>query len=174
VSRQFNNHKGKYRSSAIGILTLSFLVLALFVYNSTRTPGAALTSHNYMNRPVGSYWVNDHWGGNGGVTCCWDLSGDHAKIVWILSLSKSQEEQGMTIERQEALLPMPERKAGDDTLHVYFLPENSIELVWSSTTLDTKHAPNEAASSQVKDEKGSSSKRLPTEQYPTSGRNLAV
>jgi hypothetical protein len=69
---------------------------------------------------------------------------------------------------------MPERKAGDDTLHVYFLPENSVELVWSSTTLDTKHAPDETASSQVKDEKGSSSKRLPSEQYPTSGRNLAV
>jgi len=42
----------------------------------------------------------------------------------------------MKIERHEELMPMPKRKAGDDTLHVYFLPGNKIELTWSATTLD--------------------------------------
>lgn len=70
------------------------------------------------------------------MTCCSKMSGDTAKVVWILSMSKAQEDQGMKIERHEELMPMPKRKAGDDTLHVYFLPGNKIELTWSATTLD--------------------------------------
>lgn len=140
-----NQRRWKNRALAIGILIIAVPFLAFFIYSQNRMPGAALTSHNYMDRPVGSYWVNDNWGGNGGVTCCWDISGENAKLVWILSMSKAQEDQGMKIERHEALLPLPKRKAGDDTLHVYFLPENKIELLWSATTLDTRYAPENSA-----------------------------
>ena len=131
-----NERRRKRRSSAIVILILAVFFVGLYIYSKTRISGTALTSHNYMNRPVGSYWVNDNWGGNGGVTCCSKMSGDTAKVVWILSMSKAQEDQGMKIERHEELMPMPKRKAGDDTLHVYFLPGNKIELTWSATTLD--------------------------------------
>jgi len=56
-------------------------LLALYLYGVLRTPGAALTSHNYMERPVGSFWVNDFWGGNlaamgGGASC--------AAVVWMV------------------------------------------------------------------------------------------
>jgi len=107
-----------------------------------------------MERPVGSYWVNDNWGGNGGVTCCWKMSGDTAKVVWILSMSKAQEDQGMKIERHEAVLPMPKRNAEDDTLHVYFLPGNNMELMWSATTLDTKSPSTKSVNHQKTDEQG--------------------
>jgi hypothetical protein len=124
------------------LLSVAVLIGAFVTYlvnNHIRTPGAALTSHNHTDRPVGSYWVNDHWGGNGGVTCCWSISGDSAKVVWILSLSKTQEEQGMKIERHEAQVPLPSRNPGEDTLHVYFFPNNQIQLVWASTTLDPRY-----------------------------------
>ncbi|WP_143493660.1 DUF3304 domain-containing protein [Pseudomonas sp. B25(2017)] len=133
-----NQLRWKNRALAIAILIIAIPFLILFIYSKTRVPGAALTSHNYMDRPVGSYWVNDNWGGNGGVTCCWDISGENAKLVWILSMSKAQEDLGMKIEKHRALLPLPKRKPGQDTLHVYFLPGNKIELMWSTTTLDTR------------------------------------
>ncbi|WP_440972590.1 DUF3304 domain-containing protein [Pseudomonas koreensis] len=150
-----NQRKWRNRSLVIGILTISLLFLAFYFYKETRIPGAALTSHNYTDRPVGSYWVNDNWGGNGGVTCCWKISGETAKVAWILSMSKAQEDQGMKIERHEALLPMPKRKAEDDTLHVYFLPGNKIELMWSATTLDTKYPLEKSTNAQKTDGQGS-------------------
>lgn len=150
-----NQRKWKRRSLAIGILIVGIFVMAVHIYNKTRTPGAALTSHNYMERPIGSYWVNDNWGGNGGVTCCWKMPEDTAKVVWILSMSKAQEDQGMKIERHEALLPMPKRKPEDDTLHIYFLPGNKIELMWSATTLDTKSSSEKSAINQKTHEQGS-------------------
>ncbi len=106
-------------------------LLALYLYGALRTPGAMLTSENYMDRPVGSYWVNDNWGGNGGVTCCWHLKGPTAKVVWILSMSQAQEDQGMKIERHEIELPMPPRGRSDRYLHVRFDPGNKVRLGWS-------------------------------------------
>lgn len=128
------------------LISVALLLAAFsipFIHDRVRTPGAALTSHNYTDRPIGSYWVNDHWSGNGGVTCCWSISGESAKVAWILSMSQAQENQGMKIERHEAQLALPERSPGDDTLHVYFFPNNRIELVWAATTLDTLPRPTE-------------------------------
>ncbi|MBA1240607.1 DUF3304 domain-containing protein [Pseudomonas kunmingensis] len=135
-------------------------LLALYLYGVLRTPGAALTSHNYMERPVGSFWVNDFWGGNlaamggGGIMCCRRLDGSTAKVVWILSLSQAQEDQGMQIERHEIEVPMPPRKSGDDTLHVYFFPGNRIELVWASTMLSPLHYPDGIPSKAKTNEQG--------------------
>ncbi|WP_428976906.1 DUF3304 domain-containing protein [Halomonas caseinilytica] len=98
--------------------------------------GGTLQSHSYIDRPIYSYWVNDNWGGNlgphgGKTTCCWSLGGDTAEVVWILSMSRAQQEQGMKQERHSVTLPMPKRSREDRYLHVHFLPENRVELVWS-------------------------------------------
>ena len=129
-------------------------LLALYLYGALRTPGAMLTSENYTDRPVGSYWVNDNWGGNGGATCCWQLDGPTAKVVWILSLSQAQEDQGMKIERHEIEVPMPPRESGDDTLHVYFFPGNRIELAWADTMLSPLHYPDGIPSKAKTNEQG--------------------
>lgn len=101
-------------------------------YNFLRMPtSGSLVGHKYIERPIYSYWVNDNWGGNGGVTCCWSFSGDTAEVVWILSMSRAQQEQGMKQERHSMTLPMPERTREDRYLHVYFLPGNRVELAWS-------------------------------------------
>jgi len=106
-------------------------LLALYLYGVLRTPGAMLTSENYMDRPVFSYWVNDNWGGNGGVTCCWRLKGPTAKVVWILSTTGAQARQGLKEERHEIELPMPPRSREDRYLHVRFDPGNQVRLGWS-------------------------------------------
>lgn len=121
------------------ILVVGVLVILAYVgwYNFLRMPtGGTLQSHSYIDRPIYSYWVNDNWGGDlgpygGKTTCCWSFSGDTAEVVWILSISKAQQEQGMEQERHSVTLPMPERTREDHYLHVHFLPDNRVELVWS-------------------------------------------
>ncbi|MCY1540858.1 hypothetical protein D9M68_765240 [compost metagenome] len=119
------------RKLILSLLAVLLPFAALYLYGQLRTPGAMLTSENYMDRRIGSFWVNDNWGGNGGVTCCWTLKGPKAKVVWILSLSQAQEEQGMKIERHEIELPMPARSRNDRYLHVRFDPGNKVRLGWS-------------------------------------------
>jgi len=106
-------------------------LLALYLYGALRTPGAMLTSESYMDRPIFSYWVNDNWGGNGGVTCCWRLSGPTAKVVWILDMTRQQQLEGAKEERHEVELPMPPRGREDRYLHVRFDPGNQVRLGWS-------------------------------------------
>ncbi|ERI49687.1 hypothetical protein N878_10940 [Pseudomonas sp. EGD-AK9] len=126
-----NKRKWRRRGLILSLLIVLLPLLGLYLYGQLRTPGAMLTSENYMDRPIGSFWVNDFWGGNGGVTCCWRLDGPTAKVVWILSMSKTQEDQGMQIERHEIELPMPPRSRNDRYLHVRFDPGNQVRLGWS-------------------------------------------
>ncbi|MES3677893.1 hypothetical protein QC589_18270 [Halomonas elongata] len=101
-------------------------------YNFLRMPtGGSLVGHKYIERPIYSYWVNDNWGGNGGVTCCWSFSGDTAEVVWIYGRTVEEFERGDEQERHSVTLPMPKRTREDRYLHVYFLPDNRVELEWS-------------------------------------------
>ncbi|MGB4074001.1 DUF3304 domain-containing protein [Pseudomonas sp.] len=125
------------RGLIFGLLILLLPSAIFYLYGLLRTPGAMLTSENYMDRPVGSFWVNDFWGGNlsamggGGIMCCRRLDDSTAKVVWILSMSQSQEDQGMRIERHEIEVPMPPRSRDDRYLHVRFDPGNKVRLGWS-------------------------------------------
>lgn len=126
-------HQKRWRRRrwVICLAILLLPVLALYLYGALRTPGAMLTSENYMDRPIFSYWVNDNWGGNGGVTCCWRLNGPTAKVVWILDMTRQQQLGGAKEERHEVELPMPRRGREDRYLHVRFDPGNQVRLGWS-------------------------------------------
>ncbi len=135
------------------------LVLPLGIYLTQvllKPPSAALISFNYMDRPISSFWVNDFWGGNlfvmggGGIMCCRHMDESTAKVVWILGRTGAQVRQGLKKERHEIELPMPPRKSGDDTLHVYFLPGNKVELAWSDTMLNLREYPNGAPARAAK------------------------
>ena len=119
------------RGLILSLLIVLLPLLGLYLYGQLRTPGAMLTSENYTDRPIFSYWVNDNWGGNGGVTCCWRLDGPTAKVVWILSRTGEQARQGVKQERHEIELPMPPRGRDDRYLHVRFDPDNQVRLGWS-------------------------------------------
>ncbi|WP_434684799.1 DUF3304 domain-containing protein [Pseudomonas sp. R4-75] len=102
-----------------------------------RSPGAMLTSENYTDRPIFSFWVNDFWGGNlfakggGGIMCCSKFEGDTAKVTWILDMTKQQQIQGAVEERHEVQLSLPKRGPNDQYLHVRFDPGNKVRLGWS-------------------------------------------
>lgn len=132
-------HQKRWRRRRL-VLCLAIVLLpllALYLYGALRTPGAMLTSENYMDRPVFSFWVNDFWGGNlasmggGGIMCCRRLEGPTAKVVWILSRTGEQARQGVQQERHEIELPMPSRGREDRYLHVRFDPGNRVRLGWS-------------------------------------------
>lgn len=109
----------------------SSLFVGFIIWQYQKPGGAALSGHNHTDRPIFSYWVNDNWGGNGGVTCCWRIQGDTLKVVWILDVTPEQIAMGLDEERHELRLPNPPREHADDTLHVHFLPGGQVQLAWS-------------------------------------------
>ncbi|EPH3100584.1 DUF3304 domain-containing protein [Providencia stuartii] len=105
----------------------------------------ALVTHNWQNRPISWFSLNNIMGGNapaykynpyaygsGAMTCCGIIKGKIAVIKWRLGVKGSQYDAGMRSENYQIKVPLPERKEGDDTLHVHFLPENTIKLEWNN------------------------------------------
>lgn len=67
----------------------------------------------------------------GGGTCCWSFKGDTVEVVWILDVTPEDIEAGLEEERHSVTLPMPDYSPEDRRLHVHFLPDNQVDLVWS-------------------------------------------
>ncbi|EZP33548.1 hypothetical protein BW33_00736 [Pseudomonas sp. RIT288] len=131
--------KRTYRRRRIALAVLALLLCYAVpkILGLLRTPGAMMTSENYMERPIFSFWVNDFWGGNlnamsgGGVMCCTRFGGETAKVIWILDMTRQQQLQGAIEERHEIELPLPKRQSEDQYLHVRFDPGNKVRLGWS-------------------------------------------
>lgn len=135
-----------FRLIPVWVQVVGFGLVALLVawqYFFGTPTGGSLMGHTHIDRPIHSFWVNDNWGGNlpyysggrytgGGTTCCWSFKGKTAEVAWILSITGGQERQGMEIERHSVSLPMPPRTREDQYLHVHFLPDNKVEMAWSS------------------------------------------
>ncbi|WP_223630990.1 DUF3304 domain-containing protein [Pseudomonas atacamensis] len=125
------------RRIAVALLALLISYATPKIINLFRTPGAMLTSENYTDRPIFSYWVNDFWGGNlfamggGGIMCCSKFEGDTAKVTWILDITQQQQIQGSVEERHELQLSLPQRGPHDQYLHVRFDPGYKVRLGWS-------------------------------------------
>ena len=117
------------------LIALSWLLAigGYLLWQYLRPQGAALYGHNHTQRPIFSYWVNDKWGGNGGVTCCWRIHGDTLKVVWLISRTQEQIDRGDEQERHESELPNPPRQRDDKYLHVHFFPDNQVRLAWSAS-----------------------------------------
>ncbi|MCP1594750.1 hypothetical protein J2Y87_002701 [Pseudomonas chlororaphis] len=119
-------------------LVLGALVAGYFIWQYSRMPGAALYGHNHTDRPIFSYFVNDHWGGNGGVTCCWRIEGKTLKVDWIKGRTGEQVRQGVKKETFSIEIPNPPRQRSDRYLHVHFFPGDQVRLAWSAN-LDTPY-----------------------------------
>ncbi|MFV0455208.1 MAG: DUF3304 domain-containing protein [Pseudomonas sp.] len=126
------------RRGLIQLLFWGALAVAFVVWQALRMPGAALYGHNHTDRPIFSYFVNDNWGGNGGMTCCWRIEGETLKVEWILDVTPEQIEQGLEEETLTLELPNPPRQRGDRYLHVHFFPGDQVRLAWSAN-LDTPY-----------------------------------
>ncbi|PMY31992.1 hypothetical protein C1Y35_28745 [Pseudomonas sp. GW456-L14] len=128
----------KAQKTLINLLVWGTLIAAYFIWQYSRMPGAALYGHNHTDRPIFSYFVNDNWGGNGGMTCCWRIEGKTLKVDWIKSMTRTQYEQGTREETLSVEISNPPRQRSDRYLHVHFFPGDQIRLAWSAN-LDTPY-----------------------------------
>lgn len=108
--------------------------------------GVTLIIHSKLDRPILGFSVNGVAGGNawahdpdnkftsesgGATTCCGRITGKTAEVIWTLSVTGPQYESGMRPEQRRVVIPMPERKRGENDLHVHFLPGDKVVLGWS-------------------------------------------
>ena len=107
--------------------------------------GVTLIIHTRIDRPILGFSVNGVAGpnssahnpnkpslyGGGAATCCGAIKGKTAEVIWTLSVTGPQYEKGMRPEQRRVVMPLPERKRGEDDLHVYFLPGDKVLLGWS-------------------------------------------
>lgn len=108
------------------------------------TGGVSLVIHSELDRPILGFSVNGVAGANafahggGKVTCCGDVSGDTAEVVWTLSTTRKQYDAGLRKEVRHKTMPLPERHRGDEYLHVHFLPNDEVKL-WFSPDFSTPY-----------------------------------
>ena len=124
--------------------------------------GVALIIHSKIDRPIMVFSVNGLAGGNAGAfdpnnkyagengatTCCGSIKGKTAEVIWTLSVTGPQYEAGMRPEERRVVMPMPERKRGENDLHVHFLPGDKVLLGWSDNAwspYDPRNPKNRAA-----------------------------
>lgn len=108
--------------------------------------GVTLIIHSKIDRHILGFSVNGVAGGNasahnpnntytsesgGASTCCGSITGDTAEVIWTLSMTGKQYDEGMRLEQKKIIMPMPERKRGENTLHVHFLPNDKVLLGWT-------------------------------------------
>ena len=107
--------------------------------------GVALIIHTRIDRPILGFSVNGVAGpnssahnpnkrgayGGGAATCCGVIKGKTAEVIWTLDVTGTQYDAGMRLEQRRITMPLPERKRGENDLHVYFLPGDKVLLGWS-------------------------------------------
>lgn len=96
-----------------------------------------LIIHSEIDRPIRGFSVNGMAGANafayggGGATCCGSISGDKAEIIWTVDYTLAQYKAGVRTEVRRLTMPLPQRKKGENDLHVHFLPGDKVLLGWS-------------------------------------------
>lgn len=95
---------------------------------------------------VSAYTFNPYSNGMGPTACCGIIKGKVAIVKWTLSVKGSQYDAGMRPENYQMKVLLPERKAGENNLHVHFLPMKKIKLEWSSKISSTYNPFDEAQS----------------------------
>ena len=101
------------------------------------TGPVTLIIHSEIDRPILGFSVNGVAGSNafahggGGATCCGSISGKTAEVVWTLDITHEQYLKGMRLETRRIVIPLPERKWGENDLHVHFLTGDKVLLGWS-------------------------------------------
>jgi hypothetical protein len=101
------------------------------------TGGVTLIIHSEIDRPILGFSVNGVAGpnafahGGGKTTCCGNITGKNAEVIWTLSTTREQYDSGLRKETRKIKIPLPERKWGENDLHVHFLPDDKILLGWS-------------------------------------------
>ncbi|EKG82265.1 hypothetical protein VCHE16_3721 [Vibrio paracholerae HE-16] len=124
-----------------GALLVGYLVWFFAIKESFG--GAKLVLNNLMDRPISYVYVNGNMGPNafafdglnagGKSTGPYDISGKTVTIEWMLSMTQTQYDTlGYRPEKHQVTLPMPKRKQGDMFFYVLIMPNNKVQVRWSS------------------------------------------
>lgn len=108
------------------------------------TGPVTLIIHSEIDRPILGFSVNGMAGpnafahGGGKATCCGSISGKTAEVIWTLSTTRAQYDAGLRKETRRIVMPLPERKWGENYLHVYFFPGDKVRLWWGTGFISPK------------------------------------
>ncbi|MGL4723869.1 MAG: DUF3304 domain-containing protein [Scandinavium sp.] len=122
------------------------------------TGGVTLIIHSEIDRPILGFSVNGVAGSNafahggGGATCCGSITGKTAEVIWTLSTTRAQYDAGLRKETRRVVMPLPERKWGENDLHVHFLPGDKVLLGWSDNAWSPYEKHPDAAGTTAKKE----------------------
>ena len=130
------------------------------------TGGVTLIIHSEIDRPILGFSVNGVAGANssahnknnpyakgaGKTTCCGSISGKTAEVVWTLDVTHEQYLKGMRLETRRIVMPLPERKRGENDLHVHFLPGDKVLLGWSDNAWSPYEKRPDTSGTTVKQE----------------------
>jgi hypothetical protein len=120
------------------------------------TGPVTLIIHSEIDRPILGFSVNGVAGANafayggGKATCCGSIRGKTAEVIWTLSTTRAQYDAGLRKEIRRVDIPMPERKWGEDDLHVHFLPGDKVLLGWSDNAWSPYEKHPDAANNIIK------------------------
>jgi len=130
--------------------------------------GVTLIIHTRIDRPILGFSVNGVAGGNAGAfdpnnkyagengktTCCGSVRGKTAEVIWTVTYTRAQYNAGLRKEVHKVIMPLPERKRGENDLHVYFLPGDKVLLGWSDNAFPPydPRSPNYTPSELLKGE----------------------
>lgn len=111
--------------------------------------GATLIIHSKIVRPNLGFNVNGVVGGNasahnpnnkysnesgGSTTCCGSIKGKTAEVIWSVTYTRAQYNAGLRTEVHKVIMPLPERKRGENDLHVYFF-YREIRCYWGGAIM---------------------------------------
>jgi hypothetical protein len=138
------------------------------IYWAPPMGGVTLIIHTRIDRPILGFSVNGVAGGNAGAfdpnnkyagengaaTCCGSVRGKTAEVIWTLDVTGPQYDAGMRLEKRRLVMPLPERRRGENDLHVYFLPRDKVLLGWSDNAFSPydPRSPNYTPSELLKEE----------------------
>jgi hypothetical protein len=130
--------------------------------------GVTLVAHSKIDRPILGFSVNGMAGPNTGVynpnnpssgigsntTCCGSISGKTAEVIWTVTYTRAHYNAGLRKEIHKVIMALPERKRGENDLHVYFLPGDKVLLGWSDNAFSPydPRSPNYTPSELLKGE----------------------
>lgn len=149
VDGSVNRFYARWKTWIWGVLSLPVLfMLGWIVWVMFWAPpmgGVTLIIHSKIDRPILGFSVNGMAGGNAGAfdpnnkyagengatTCCGSVRGKTAEVIWTVTYTRAQYNAGLRKEVHKVMMPLPERKRGEDDLHVHFLPGDKVLLGWS-------------------------------------------
>lgn len=163
---------GRWKRWLWGLVSLPVVfVLGWIVWVMLWAPpmgGVTLVAHSKIDRPILGFSVNGMAGPNTGVynpnnpssgigsntTCCGSVRGKTAEVIWTVTYTRAQYNAGLRKEVHKVIMPLPERKRGENDLHVYFLPGDKVLLGWSDNAFSPydPRSPNYTPSELLKGE----------------------